>query len=112
MSKVNPYKYFVEFCDYCPLEGKKFQLVMGFSLGQAPTSISYYCIHAIFAGLVEDSSQARPTNISVELERLGEVHISKNSCGGKQSLQVNKGLLAPVIPLNGSLLLASIFTQS
>ena len=63
-------------------------------------------------GLVEDSSQARPKGISVELERLGEVHISKNRCNGTQSLQIIKGLMAPVIPLNGSLLLASIFTQN
>ena len=58
------------FFDYCPLEGNKFQLVygvMGFGPGQAPPSIDYYCICAIFMGLVEDSSQARPTSISVEL---------------------------------------------
>ena len=105
----------MEFFNYCLLEGKKFQRVhrvVGFGLGQAPTSIGYYCIHAIFAGLVEDSSQARPTGISVDLKRLGEVHISKNRCSGTQPLQVIKGLLTPVIPLNGSLFLASILTQS
>ena len=83
---------------------------MGFGLGQAPTSIGYYCICAIFMGLVEDNSQARPTGISMELERLGEVHISKKRCGSTHSLQAIKGLLAPVVPLNGSLFLASIFT--
>ena len=84
---------------------------MGLGLDKAPTSIGYYCFCAIFAGLVEDSSQTRPTSISVELERLGEVHISKNRCGGTQSLQVIKGLMAPFIPLNGSLFLASVLTQ-
>ena len=71
MSKVNPYKYFVEFFNYCPLEGEKFQLVcgvVGFSLGQAPTHIGYYSICAILAGLVENRSNARPTSISVQLE--------------------------------------------
>ena len=63
-------------------------------------------------GLVEDSSQARSTVINVELERLGEVHISKNRCHGTQSLQVIKGLLVPVVPWDGSLLLVSVFTKS
>ena len=66
----------MEFLDYCPLEGKKYKLVCGlmeFGLGPAPSSIGYYCACAIFVGLVEDGSQARPTSISVELERLGEV---------------------------------------
>ena len=98
----------MELFNYHPLEGKIFQLVcrvMAFGLGQAPTSISYYCAYAIFMGLVENSSQARLTSISVELERLGEIGISKNRCSGTQSLQIIKGLLAPVVPLNGSLVL-------
>ena len=105
----------MEFFDYHSLEGKKFQLVcgvMGFSLGQAATSIGYCCICAIFVGLVEGSSQARPTSMSVELERLGEICINKNRYGGTQSLWVIKGLLVPVVPLNGGLFLATIFTQS
>ena len=108
-----PIQIFVKFFDYCPLEGKKFQLVcavMGFGLGQAPANTCYYCICSIFMGLIEDSSQTRPTDISVELERLGEVCVSKNRCSGTQSLQVIKGLLAPIVPLNGSLPPASIFT--
>ena len=91
----------MECFDYHPLEGIKFQLVcrvVGFSLSQAPTSIGYYCICAIFMGLVKNSSQTRTTSISVELERLGEICISKNRCGGTQTLQIIKGLLAPVIP--------------
>ena len=105
----------MEFFDYHPLEGEKFQLVcwlVGFSLGEAPTSIGYYHVCVIFMGLIENSSQMRPTSISVELERLGEICINKNRSSGTQSLQVIKGLLAPVIPLSGSLFLASIFTQS
>ena len=54
--------------NYSPCEAKKFQLVcrvVGFGLSQAPTSIGYDWICAIFMGLVEDSSQARPTNIGV-----------------------------------------------
>ena len=101
-----PIQVFMEFFNYHPHEGKTFKLVcwvMEFSLCQTPTSISSYCICAIFVDLVEDSSQARPTGISVELERLDEVCISKNRCSGTQSLQVINGLLAPVIPLNGSL---------
>ena len=112
--KGQPVQIFVEFLNYYPLEGKKFQLVcrvLGYSLGQAPTSIGYFHVCAILADLVEGSSQARPTGISVELERLCEVCIGKNRCSGTQSLQVIKGPLAPVVPLNGSLL-ASIFTQS
>ena len=83
---------------------------MGFGLGKAPTSIGYYCIHAILMGLVEDNSQARPTSNSVELERLAEVCIGKDRCCGAQPFQVIKRQLAPVILLNGSLFLASILT--
>ena len=45
----------MECFDYCPLEGKKFQLVgriVGISLAQAPTGIGYYSIFAILMGLV------------------------------------------------------------
>ena len=71
-----------------PLEGEKFQFVggvMGFGLCQAPTSIGYDCICTILMGLVEDSSQARPISISVELKRLGEIHIGKDRHGDTQS---------------------------
>ena len=105
----------MEFFNYHSLEGKKFQLlcqVVGCSLSHTPTSIDYSYVCAIFVGLVENSSQARPTSISVDLERLGEIHISKNRCSGTQSLQVIKSLLVPVIPLDGNLFLASIFTRN
>ena len=110
-----PIQVFMEFFDYHPFEGEKFQLVCGvkgFSLGEAPTSIGYYCVCAIFVGLVENSSKSRPTSISVKLEMLGEICLSKKRYSGTQSLQVIEGLLAPVLPLNGSLFLATVFTQS
>ena len=84
---------------------------MGFGLCQAPTSIDYDCIHTVLTGLVEDSSQARPASIGVELERVGEVYIGKDRCSGAQPFQVIKGLLAPGVPLNGSLFLASFLPQ-
>ena len=90
---------------YCPTKGKKFQLVcgvVGFGLGEAPTSIGFDCVCAIFVGLVEDSSQVRPTSIGVELKRPGEVHENKDRCSGTQPLLAIKGLLAPVIQPNGS----------
>ena len=96
----------MECFDYCPPEGEKFQLVcraVGLSIAQAPTGIGYYSICAILVGLVENSSQTRPTGISVELERSGEIHIGKNGCCGTQSFQVIKGQLAPAVPLDGSL---------
>ena len=83
---------------------------MGLSLAQAPTCIGYYSVYAILMALVENSSQTRPTGISVELERSGEICVGKNRCSGTQSLQVIKGLLAHAVPLNGSLFLASVFT--
>ena len=105
----------MKFLDNHPLEGEKFKLVcrvVGLSLGQVPTGIGYYNICAILMGLVENSSPTRPTGINMELERLGEIHIGKNVCCGTQSFQVIKWLLAPAVPLGGSLFLASILTQS
>ena len=95
----------MEFFDYCPLEGKKFQLVgrvMGFSLAQASTGIGYYSICVILMGLVEDSPQTRATGISLKLEWFGEIHICKNRCSGTESFQDIKGLLTLAVPLNGS----------
>ena len=80
----------MEFLNYHPLEGKKFQLVcrvMGFSLTQASTGIDYYSICAILMGLVEDSSQTRAAGISVKLEQFGEIPICKDRCSGTESLQ-------------------------
>ena len=104
----------MELFNFCPLEGQNFQLVgrvMGFGLCQVPSSVGYDCIHAILMGLVEDSSQVRPTGIGMELKRLGKVCIGKDRCSGAQPFQVIKGLLVPVIPLNDSLFPASILTQ-
>ena len=104
--KGQPIQVFMEYFDYHPLEGEKFQLVcrvVGLSLAQAPTGIGYYSICAILMDLVENSFQTRPTGINVELERLGEICISKNGCCGTQSFQIIKGLLAPVVPLDDSL---------
>ena len=52
---------------------------MGLSLAQAPTGIDYFSIlcHPHGSGRAHDS-QIRPTGISVELERSGEVCIGKN----------------------------------
>ena len=107
-----PIKVLMEFLDHCPLEGEKLQLacwVVGFSLAQASTGIGYYHLSTILSGLIEDSSQASATSISMKLEWLGEVCICKNRCHGTESFHVIKGLLTPTVPLNGSLLLAGIF---
>ena len=103
----------MEHLDYSSLKGGKFQFigwVMGFSLCQAPTSVGYACIHTILIGLVEESPQARPTSISMELKRPGEICIGKDRCSGAQSFQVIKGLLEPFAPPDGSLFPASIPT--
>ena len=79
----------MEFLNYHLLGEKKFQLVhwvMGFSLAQASTGIGYYSIYAILVGLVKDSSQTRPTGISVKLEWFGEICICKNRCHGTEFL--------------------------
>ena len=89
----------MELLNYSPLEGRKFQFmgwVVGFSLCEAPTSIGYDFICTILMGLIEDSPQARPTSISMEVKRTGEICIGKDRCSGAQSLEVVKGLLAPV----------------
>ena len=109
-----PIQVFVELFDYDPLEGEKIPTsvqVEGLSLGQDPTGTGYYRICAIVMGLVENSSQTRPTGISIELERLGEICVGKNRCSGTQSFQVIKGLSAPAVPLDGSFFLASVLTQ-
>ena len=103
----------MEFLDHCTLQGEELQLVcwvVGFSLAKAATGIGYYCFGAILSGLIEDSSQTSVTSISMKLEQLGEVCICKNRCCGTEPLQVIEGLLTPTVPLNGSLLLAYIFT--
>ena len=89
-TEGQPIQEVMEFFDYHPLEGKKFQLVcevVGFSPGQAPTGIGYYSVCAILMDLVQHSSHARPTGISVELERLGEICIGKNMHSGTQSFR-------------------------
>ena len=87
--------------NHSPLEGKKFQVVgrvMGFSLCQAPTTVGYDCIHTILVGLVEHGSQAKPTSISVELKRLGEIHVSKDRHSGNSLFKSSKACWLPVIP--------------
>ena len=108
-----PIQVLVEFLDHCPPEGKKLQLVhwvMGFSLVQPSTGIGYDCFSAILLCLVEDSSQTSATGISMKLEWLRKISIQKNRCCGTECFQVIKGLLTCAVPLNGSLLLACIFT--
>ena len=84
--------------------------VVGFSLVQASTGISYYSICAILTGLVEDSSQTRATGIRVKFEQFGEIYICKNRCSATESLQFTEGLLTLAVPLDGSLFLACVFT--
>ena len=61
--------------------------------------------------LIEDSPQARPKSISVELKRMGKICVGKDRHGGAQSFQVIKGLLVPVAPPDSSLFLSRILTQ-
>ena len=84
--------------------------VVGFSLCQTPTSIHNDGISSIITSLVEDSPQARPTSISMELKRPCEISIGKNRHCGAQVLQVIKGLLTPVTPCDSHFLLVCIFT--
>ena len=60
--------------------------------------------------MVEDSPQARPTSVTMELKKSHEISIGKNRHCGAQVLQVIKGLLTPVIPCDSHFLLACIFT--
>ena len=102
------------FLDHCSFEGEKLQFVgrvMRIHLCQTPTGIGDDSICSIMMSLVEDSPQARPASISMELKRSGEMGLSKNRCHGAQVLQVIKGPLTPVIPHDSSLLLACILTK-
>ena len=102
-----------EFLDHSPLEGEKLQFVggvVGFSLCQTPTNVVDDGISAIIMSLTEDSPQARPTSISMELKRPHEISIGKNRHCGAQVLQVIKGPLTPVIPCDDHFFLACIFT--
>ena len=111
--KGQPIQVVRDFFDSHLLEGEKLQLVCWVvrrSLAQAPSGIGYYSICVILIGLVENNSQTRPTGISVELERLGDICIGKNRCSGTQSFKVIKGLLTSAVPLDGSLFLVSILT--
>ena len=103
----------MELLNYSLVKGEKFQFmgwVVGFSLCQAATSVGYDCISTILMCLIEDSPQARPISISMELKRLDEIHIGKDRHSGAQSFQVVKGLLVPVAKPDGSLFLVSILT--
>ena len=84
---------------------------MWIGLCQTPTGIGNVSIHTIIMSLIEDSpSQARPTSISMEFQRSGEIDIGKNSCCGAQVLQVFKWLLTAVAPCDNRFLLACILT--
>ena len=56
--------------------------VMVLNIGQAPTSIADDSIGPFIMGLIEDSPQARPTSICVQLEGPGKVGIDQNRCCG------------------------------
>ena len=95
----------MEFLNHGPLEGEKFQVmgrIMGFGLFQTLTGIGNDSICTINMSLVEDRPQARPTSISMEFKRFGEIGISKN--------RFIKGPLTPVILHDNCFLLAPIFT--
>ena len=83
--------------------------VMGLSLGQTPTGIGEDGIHPVIMDLDEDSPQARPASISVQLERFIKVSIGQNGHCGAQTLQLIKGPFAPVILGDGCPLLTCIF---
>ena len=100
--------------DHRPLKGKKFQFVgwvMGLSLGQGPANIGDDGISPIIMCLVEDSPQARPTCIGMQLEGSGKVGIDQNRHCVTLALQFIKGLLASGIPSDGCPLCTCIFTR-
>ena len=78
----------MKFLYYSPLGGEKFHFmgrVVRFDLGQIPTGIGDASIHTIIMSLVEDSPQARPASISMELKWPGEICIGKNMCCGAKA---------------------------
>ena len=99
----------MEFLNQGPFKGKKLQFmggVVGLSLCQTPTGIGFESISPIIPSLIE----ARPTSISMELER-HQIGIGKYRYHSAQTLQAAEWLLAPVIPGDGCLLLACVFTE-
>ena len=65
----------MEFLNHSSFEGEKFQLmgrVMGFSLCQTPTDIGYDSIHPIVTSLIEESPQATPASVNMELKKASE----------------------------------------
>ena len=101
----------MEFLDHSPLEGEKLQFVGGvvrFSLCQTPIGIGNDGISTIIMSLVEDSPQARPTSVSMEFKRSGEIGRGKNRCCGAQMLQIIRELLTPVIPHDSHFLLVHV----
>ena len=74
-----------------------------------------YCIGddsicTIIASPVEHSPQTQPASIGMEFKRPGEICMGKNSHLSAQLLKVIKRPLIPVIPHDGSFLLACILT--
>ena len=113
-SKVDPYKVLVEFSSTGHLRVRNSQLVcwvVGFGPVQASTGIGYHCFSGILSNLIEDSPQTSATCISMKLEWLSKIGTCKDRCHCTEFPQVFKGLLTPAVPLNGSLLLAYIFTD-
>ena len=98
----------MELPDHGSLKSEKLQfvsLVMDLSLGHIPAGIGDEGISPIIMGLVEDSPQARPTSVSMQLERLSKVGIGQNRQCGTQTLHFIKGLLASVIQVMAALFL-------
>ena len=81
----------MEFLNHGPFKGTKLQFMGGvvdFSLSQTPNGIGCDSISPIITGLIENSPQARPASISMELERLCKIGIGKNRCHSAQALRV------------------------
>ena len=81
----------MEFLNHSPFKGDKFQFmdgVVGFSLHQTPIGIGYDSISLIITNPIEDNPQARPTSVSMELERPIKIGIGKNRCHSTQMIQV------------------------
>ena len=66
---------------------------MGLSLGQTPPGIGDYGISPIITDLLEDIPQARPTSVSVQLERFSKVGIGQNVHCGAQMLHLHQNIV-------------------
>ena len=82
---------------------------MGLGPGQTHAVIGDDGTCPVIMDLVEDSPQARPASIGVQLERISKVGIGQDGHCGAQMLQFTEGLLAPVVAADGCPLLTCIF---